>query len=146
MNTGELIVKARTAAGLNQKEVAQAMGISPQALAQYEKSRRRPKPATLRRIADAIGCSLQELIGDDMKISKEEIDLNDWFGFELTRFTEKGLMDPERIREDEKTLLQYYRKLEDERKGKVVDYAVDQYGSQIWERTAPEDGPGHIQN
>ena len=143
MNTGELIVKARTAAGLNQKEVAQAMGISPQALAQYEKSRRRPKLATLRRIAEAIGCSLQELIGDDMKISRED---QGGLSFDLGMFGEDPPADPNHVREDEKTLLEYYRKLEDERKGKVVDYAVDQYGSQIWERTAPEDGPGHIQN
>lgn len=143
MNTGELIIKARTAAGLSQKEVAQSMGISPQALAQYEKSRRRPKPATLQRIADAIGCSLQELIGDDMKISRED---QEGLSFDLGMFGENPPADPEHVREDEKTLLQYYRKLEVERKEKVVDYAVDQYGSQIWERTAPEDGPDHIQN
>ena len=143
MNTGELIIKARTAAGLSQKEVAQSMGISPQALAQYEKSRRRPKPATLRRIAEAIGCPVSDLIGDDMKISRED---QEGLSFDLGMFGENPPADPEHVREDEKTLLQYYRKLEVERKEKVVDYAVDQYGSQIWERTAPEDGPDHIQN
>lgn len=132
MNTGELIVKARTAAGLNQKEVAQAMGISPQALAQYEKSRRRPKPATLRRIAEAIGCTLFDLIGDDMKISKE-----DGLDFNLGMFGDAPPPDPEEVREDEKPLLRYYRELEDERKKKVVDYAVDQYSLQIWENTPP---------
>ena len=144
MNTGELIVKARTAAGLNQKEVAQAMGISPQALAQYEKSRRRPKPATLRRIAQAIGCTLFDLIGDDMKISKEdweELGRED-FGADPDPIGE----DPGPIREDERPLLRYYRELEDSRKEKVVGYAADQWNLQKMERTAPEDGPGHIQN
>lgn len=132
MNTGELIVKARTDAGLSQKEVAQTMGISPQALAQYEKSRRRPKPATLRRIAEAIGCTLFDLIGDDMKISKE-----DGLDFNLGMFGDAPPPDPEHVREDEKPLLWYYRELEDERKKKVVDYAVDQYSLQIWENTPP---------
>ena len=144
MNTGELIVKARTAAGLNQKEVAQAMGISPQALAQYEKSRRRPKPATLRRIAQAIGCTLFDLIGEDMKISKEdweELGRED-FGADPDPIGE----DPGPIREDERPLLRYYRELEDSRKEKVVGYAADQWNLQKMERTAPEDGPGHIQN
>ena len=130
MNTAEMIVKARKTAGLTQKEVASAMGISPQALAQYEKGRRLPKPATLRRIAEAIGCSLPELVGDDMKISKA-----DGLDFDLGMFGDAPPPDPERVLEDEKTLLWYYRKLEDERKKKVEDYAVDQYGSQIWENS-----------
>lgn len=146
MTTGKKIREARKAAGLTQKELAAKLGIVPNSISQYENGTRNAKPATLRRIAEAIGCSLQDLIGDDMKISKEEIDLNDWFGFELTRFTDKGLMDPERIREDERPLLRYYRYLEDSRKEKVVGYAADQWNLQKMERTAPEDGPGHIQN
>lgn len=146
MTTGEKIREARTAAGFTQKDLAAKLEIVPNTISQYENGTRKPKIETLRRIASAIGCSLQELIGDDMKISKEEIDLNDWFGFELTRFTEKGLMDPERIREDERPLLRYYRYLEDSRKEKVIDYAADQWNLQKMERTAPEDGPGHIQN
>lgn len=146
MNTGELIVKARTAAGLNQKEVAQAMGISPQALAQYEKSRRLPKPATLQRIADAIGCSIDDLIGDDMKISREEYTRKIGEIFNLAMFGDDSEDAPERIREDERPLLRYYRELDGTRKDKVVGYAADQWNLQKMERTAPEDGPGHIQN
>ena len=146
MNTGEKIKQARRIVGLTQKDLAAKMDTSQSYIAQYENGTRNAKPATLRRISEAIGCQLSDLIGDDMKISKEEIDLNDWFGFELTRFTEKGLMDPERIREDERLLLRYYRNLESTRKEKVVDYAADQWNLQNMERTAPEDGPGHIQN
>lgn len=146
MNTGEKIKQARRKVGLTQKDLAARMDTSQSYIAQYENGTRNAKPATLRRISEAIGCQLSDLIGDDMKISKEEIDLNDWFGFELTRFTEKGLMDPERIREDERLLLRYYRNLESTRKEKVVDYAADQWNLQNMERTAPEDGPGHIQN
>ena len=143
MRTGEKIREARKAAGLTQKELGTRLDVTSQNIIQYEKGRRLPKPATLRRIADAIGCSLQELIGDDMKISRED---QGGLSFDLGMFGEDPPADPDHVREDEKTLLEYYRKLEDERKGKVIDYAVDQYGSQIWERTAPEDGPGHIQN
>lgn len=144
MNTGELIIKARRTAGLTQKDVAGVMGISPQALAQYEKSRRRPKPATLRRIAEAIGCTLFDLIGDDMKISKE-----DWEELGREDFGEDPVPigeDPGPIREDERPLLRYYRDLEPSRKEKVVDYAADQWSLQKMEKTAPEDGLNHIQN
>ena len=145
MTTGEKIKQARTAAGLTQKDLAARLEIVPNTISQYENGTRKPKIETLRRIASAIGCQLSDLIGDDMKISKEDRGGLDW---NSGSSVDPGDIpaDPERVREDEKTLLQYYRKLEDERKGKVLDYVVDQYGSQTWERTAPEDGPGHIQN
>lgn len=145
MNTGEKIKQARRKVGLTQKDLAARMDTSQSYIAQYENGTRNAKPATLRRIASAIGCQLSDLIGDDMKISKEDRGGLDW---DSGSSVDPGDIpaDPERVREDEKTLLQYYRKLENERKGKVLDYVVDQYGSQTWERTAPEDGPGHIQN
>lgn len=130
MTTGEMIRQARTAAGLTQKELAAKLGIVPNNISQYENGTRKPKVDTLRRIAEAIGCSLPELVGDDMKISKA-----DGLDFDLGMFGDAPPPDPERVLEDEKTLLWYYRKLEDERKKKVEDYAVDQYGSQIWENS-----------
>lgn len=144
MRTGEKIREARKAAGLTQKELGTRLDVTSQNIIQYEKGRRLPKPATLRRIAQAIGCTLFDLIGNDMKISKEdweELGRED-FGADLDPIGE----DPDPIREDERPLLRYYRELEDIRKEKVVDYAADQWNLQKMERTAPEDGPGHIQN
>lgn len=144
MRTGEKIREARKAAGLTQKELGTRLEVTSQNIIQYEKGRRLPKPATLRRIAEAIGCTLFDLIGDDMKISKEdweELGRED-FGADPVPIGE----DPGPIREDERPLLRYYRDLEDSRKEKVVGYAADQWNLQKMERTAPEDGPGHIQN
>lgn len=144
MTTGKKIREARKAAGLTQKELAAKLGIVPNSISQYENGTRNAKPATLRRIAEAIGCTLFDLAGDDMKISKEdweELGRED-FGADPEPIGE----DPGPIREDERPLLRYYRDLEDSRKEKVVDYAADQWSLQKMERTAPEDGPGHIQN
>lgn len=144
MRTGEKIREARKAAGLTQKELGTRLEVTSQNIIQYEKGRRLPKPATLRRIAEAIGCTLFDLIGDDMKISKEdweELGRED-FGADPEPIGE----DPGLIREDERPLLRYYRELDGTRKEKVVDYAADQWSLQKMERTAPEDGPGHIQN
>lgn len=144
MNTSEKIKKTRKAAGLTQKDLAVRLGSTQSNIAQYENGTRNAKPATLRRIAEAIGCTLFDLIGDDMKISKEdweELGRED-FGADPVPIGE----DPGPIREDERPLLRYYRDLEDSRKEKVVDYAADQWSLQKMERTAPEDGPGHIQN
>ena len=144
MTTGKKIREARKAAGLTQKELAAKLGIVPNSISQYENGTRNAKPATLRRIAEAIGCNLFDLIGDDMKISKEdweELGRED-FGADPVPIGE----DPGPIREDERPLLRYYRELDGTRKEKVVDYAADQWNLQKMERTAPEDGPGHIQN
>ena len=144
MRTGEKIREARKAAGLTQKELGTRLDVTSQNIIQYEKGRRLPKPATLRRIAEAIGCTLFDLIGDDMKISKE-----DWEELGREDFSadpEPIGEDPGPIREDERSLLRYYRELDGTRKEKVVDYAADQWSLQNMERTAPEDGPGHIQN
>lgn len=144
MTTGKKIREARKTAGLTQKDLASKLGIVPNSISQYENGTRKPKIGMLRRIAQAIGCTLFDLAGDDMKISKEdweELGRED-FGADPVPIGE----DPGPIREDERPLLQYYRNLEPTRKEKVVDYAADQWNLQKMERTAPEDGPGHIQN
>lgn len=144
MRTGEKIREARKAAGLTQKELGTRLEVTSQNIIQYEKGRRLPKPATLRRIAEAIGCTLFDLIGDDMKISKEdweELGRED-FGADPVQIGE----DPGPIREDERPLLRYYRDLESTRKEKVIDYAADQWNLQNMEKASPEGGPNHIQN
>ena len=66
MNTNEsysvLIKIARKKSNLTQKNVSQRLGISQGAYAQYEQGTRIPKPETLQRIADAIGCDVMEIM------------------------------------------------------------------------------------
>ena len=57
MNTGERIKTARKQAGLTQKELGEALGVSFQAVAQWETGRRVPKVETLQRIGEALGVS-----------------------------------------------------------------------------------------
>ena len=146
MTTGEKIKQARTAAGLTQKDLAAKLEIVPNTISQYENGTRKPKIETLRRIANAIDFPLFELIGDDMKISREEYTRKIGEIFNFAMFGDDSEDAPERIREDERPLLRYYRELDGTRKDKVVGYAADQWNLQKMERTAPEDGPGHIQN
>lgn len=144
MTTGEKIKQARKRAGLTQKDLAARLDTSQSYIAQYEAGTRKPKIETLRKIADAIDFPLFELIGDDMKLGAEDLSILELVGINAVKVV--GSADPERIREDERPLLRYYRDLEDSRKEKVVGYAADQWNLQKMERTAPEDGPGHIQN
>jgi len=65
MQTGDLIKEVRIHAGLTQAELAERLGVTPQAISQYERGVKKPKYETLRRIADAVGCHPLELIPED---------------------------------------------------------------------------------
>lgn len=65
MTTGERIKAARIKANMDQKQLAEALGCKVPFISQYEHDRRNPKIETLKRIADAIGCSVYELMDPD---------------------------------------------------------------------------------
>ena len=51
---GEEIRAARKRKGLTQKQLAEKMGVTETYISQYERDLRRPKPETVKRIADAL--------------------------------------------------------------------------------------------
>lgn len=55
MTTGEKIKKARKAAGLTQKQLADSLGVSESFVSQYESGKREPKYQTLVKLAAALG-------------------------------------------------------------------------------------------
>ena len=63
MTIGERIKAARKKAGLTQKQLGEKMGISYQAVAQWENDLRNPKIETLRAIANALGMPVSDLTG-----------------------------------------------------------------------------------
>lgn len=68
MTTGQLIKNARKHANLTQKELGERAGIAEPTIRKYESDRLNPKPATLKKIADAIGNGVQwyELYSDSL--------------------------------------------------------------------------------
>jgi transcriptional regulator with XRE-family HTH domain len=57
------IKSLRIERGLNQQTVADYLGITQQAYANYERGSRQPDPDTLMRLADFFGVSVDELLG-----------------------------------------------------------------------------------
>lgn len=62
MITGELLREARKRAGLTQKQVADKLHVRPQIICLWERGNRYPKIQSLDKLADAIGCSIAELV------------------------------------------------------------------------------------
>ena len=58
------IASKRTAAGLTQQALADTLGVTQAAVANWEHGRRCPPVKTLRRIAAALGCTIADLIDD----------------------------------------------------------------------------------
>lgn len=61
MSYASNIRRARRAAGLTQKQLADAIGCAPGTIQQYERGVREPKSARLKEIADACGVSVNNL-------------------------------------------------------------------------------------
>lgn len=69
MTTGEKIKNERKKAGLTQKQLGDRLGVSFQAVAQWENDFRRPKYETIIKIADALMVQPEDILGDrDIRI------------------------------------------------------------------------------
>jgi transcriptional regulator with XRE-family HTH domain len=59
----EQLLKARFTRGLNQKQVAERVGISPSIVSRYELGRGEPRLSVLRRLADVLDVTTDFLLG-----------------------------------------------------------------------------------
>ena len=61
LTTGECIKKRRIECGLTQKELGHLIDVSQQMVAQYENGERNPKIETLKKMANALNCTIADL-------------------------------------------------------------------------------------
>ena len=61
MTFGERLKELRLAAGMTQDELAEKTGIKKQSISRYENSEREPNIRTAKRIADALGVTLESM-------------------------------------------------------------------------------------
>lgn len=77
MTFGEKVKKVRKEQGLSQRQLGERMGgITQQTVAQYEKAIEQPKLSTVRKLAEALGVTISELVVDWSNFSPDEV-LND---------------------------------------------------------------------
>lgn len=92
MNTGKIIADARDAKAWSQTDLADASGVSRVMIGKYERAEAVPSLDAAKRIADALGVSLDYLVGEGIN-SK------------FDKKTLKRLQDIELIEEPKKTVL-----------------------------------------
>ena len=59
---GEKLKAARLAAGLTQAQLAERLGIQQTSIARYESGTREPLASTLKQLALALNCAMEDLI------------------------------------------------------------------------------------
>jgi transcriptional regulator with XRE-family HTH domain len=76
MTLGERLKEIRTYCDMKQVEVAQKLGISPQALSSWEKDRNRPNPEDLIALSEVYDISIDELVGNPRRIGHKHLTLS----------------------------------------------------------------------
>lgn len=56
------IAKKRLSIGISQRDLAEKVGVTDSAVCQYETGKRSPSIETLKKIAEVLGCSVDDLI------------------------------------------------------------------------------------
>lgn len=118
MTTGELIRQARMSAGLTQKELGNRAGIAEPTIGRYELGKLNPKPATLKKIAAALGVEWYELLSDDSEEQDEVV--KSYIGEKIAK---SGIQnDAERTFLIRETINNYYNQLNID--GKLAAYKI----------------------
>ena len=108
MKIGERIRGLRLDAGMTQEELAQKIGLKKQNISRYENSHVEPNIRTAKRIAEALGVSLEEMA---VGVTVSETPISS----ELEQFSSAAILT-----EDEQELLAKYQQLTELNKGRVL--------------------------
>ena len=76
MDFGKNLKDLRLAAGLTQKQVADRLGVSPQAISRWENNYTEPNMAAVAELCLALGCTSDDLTGhesDPLSVEEREI-------------------------------------------------------------------------
>lgn len=73
-NFAEKVREAREILGWSQKKLAEAVEVSPKIITGYEKGKSKPRGTTARKLAKALGVSIDYLLNDEIEDSKHGIE------------------------------------------------------------------------
>lgn len=79
---GERIKMLRNACKMNQKDVADKIGVSKSTIAMWETDKREPNIEMLQKLSECFGVSIDFLVDNEGKFSKEESALSLYIGLD----------------------------------------------------------------
>lgn len=129
---GNGIARQRQIAGMTQRELANKLQMTPQQLSQYETGTRTPRYSTLKRIAIAIGCNIEDISSPYIVLPRKTDD-----------FTKKEETDQPTF---EDLLLFNFHSLNANGKTKVVEYSEDMMQIPAYRLHAPAENPATERN
>lgn len=140
---GNRIKEIRKSKGITQKELAEKLGITPQAVSQFEKSKSdKFNFSTLKNIAEALECSIQDLVDIDSIMPKINLDAapkDNYRNSRLTMYLMKEASKLNRMGHD--ALSSYLDLLLSTEKYTSEDASVlkEAWGEKVYEKFYPED-------
>lgn len=66
MDIGKSIKEKRNAIGMTMKKLGEEVGVSEQAISQYENNKREPNMEIILKISNALNCTVKDLVGNDI--------------------------------------------------------------------------------
>lgn len=140
---GNRIKVIRKNKGITQKELAEKLCVTPQAVSQFEKSRSdKFNFATLRNIAEALECSIQDLVDVDSimpKISLDAVPKDDYRDSRLTMYL---MMEASKLNRMGHDALSNYLDLllsTEKYTSENADVLKEAWGEEMYEKFYPKD-------
>ena len=100
----EKVVAARTELGLTQQQLGDAVGVSLRTIWDYEKGLKKPRPATLLKLAKALKVSVKYLSDDNCDNPVEDIEKDGYIEEARSRYGAKGARDVDQLLADNAAL------------------------------------------
>ncbi|MGF7057763.1 helix-turn-helix domain-containing protein [Brassicibacter mesophilus] len=131
VSIGDRISSLRKELNLNQKELADKVGLTEASLSRYENNLREPKAEIIARIAKVLGCSTDYLLGQtDIKeqIVSSKSDIYDYtklYEYGIDYKTYKGFEDKILNKLIKENIIQEKEPISEEALDKIIKYGID---------------------
>ncbi len=95
---------ARTSLGLSQPQLAEMIGVSTRTILSYEKGEKKPRAATLAKLAKALRVSIRFLSDDECENPAEDLEKDNYLEEARELYGARGARDVDRLLEDNAAL------------------------------------------
>ena len=93
----EKVKEARVSLGMSQPQLGKKIGLSTRSVIAYEKGEKKPRPASMLKLAKALGVSVKFLSDDECEDPMADIEKDDYIGEARNRYGASGDKDMDEL-------------------------------------------------